>query len=122
VLVFWTDISSIPTPVQTGKAYIAGFNVGYPNVAKLGDWNFKYTFRRYEKDSVLDIFTDTSFYSGATNGMGHRVKFSYGLTKNTSVGLNYYNTWTVRPTRSATNRNGNPANKNLGQVDFMLKF
>jgi hypothetical protein len=111
-----------PDPPRDNKGYLAGFNIGYPSVAKFADWNFEYTFRRYERDALLDIFPDSSFYSGATNTMGHRIKAAFGLTKNVSLGLNYYNTWAVRPVRSATNRNGNPAAENLGQVDFLFKF
>jgi hypothetical protein len=111
-----------PDPPRDNKGYLAGFNIGYPSVAKFADWNFEYTFRRYERDALLDIFPDSSFYSGATNAMGHRIKAAFGLMKNVSLGLNYYNTWTVRPVRSATNRNGNPATENLGQVDFLFKF
>lgn len=111
-----------PDPTRDNKGYLAGFNIGYPSVAKFADWNFEYTFRRYERDALLDIFPDSSFYSGTTNTMGHRIKAAFGLTKNISLGLNYYNTWAVRPVRSATNRNGNPAAENLGQVDFLFKF
>ncbi|MCX5812081.1 MAG: putative porin [Proteobacteria bacterium] len=96
-----------PNPRRDNKAYLAGFNVGYPRLEKFADWNFEYTFRRYERDAMLDIFPDSSFYGGATNAMGHRIKTAFGFTKNISLGLNYYNTWTVRPVPSATNRNGN---------------
>lgn len=111
-----------PDPSKDNKAYLAGFNLGHPSLTKFGDWNVEYTYRRYEKDALLDIFPGSSFYSGTTNAMGHRVKTSFGLAKNTSVGLSYYNTWSVRPTRSASNRNGNPAVENLGQIDFVFKF
>ncbi|MCX5807006.1 MAG: putative porin [Proteobacteria bacterium] len=109
-------------PRRDNKAYLAGFNIGYPSIVNFADWNLEYTFRRYERDSVLDIFPDTSFYGGATNAMGHRIKAAFGLTKNISLGLNYYNTWTVRPVPAAANRNGNQSVENLGQLDFLFKF
>jgi hypothetical protein len=111
-----------PDPRRDNKGYLAGFNIGHPSLAKFADWNVEYTFRRYEKDALLDILPDSSFYSGSTNVMGHRIKAAFGLTKNISLGLNYYNTWAIRPTRSAANPNGNPAVENLGQVDFLFKF
>ncbi|MCX5805749.1 MAG: putative porin [Proteobacteria bacterium] len=111
-----------PDPIRDNKGYLAGFNIGYPSLAKFADWNVEYTFRRYERDAILDIFPDASFYGGATNSMGHRIKTAFGLTKNISLGLNYYNTWAVRPVRSAANRNGNPATEHLGQLDFLFKF
>jgi hypothetical protein len=111
-----------PDPRQDNKGYLAGFNIGYPSLAKFADWNFEYTFRRYERNAMLDIFPDASFYGGATNAMGHRIKAAFGLTKNMSLGMNYYNTWAVRPVRSATNRNGNSATEHLGQLDFLFKF
>lgn len=111
-----------PGPSDNNKSYLAGVTVGHPGVAKFGDWNAEYTFRRHEKDSILDILPDSSFYGGATNVMGHRVKLAFGVAKNTSIGLTYYNTWQVHPTRSASNKNGNPNTENVGQLDFLFKF
>ena len=110
-----------PDPSRDNKGYLVGFNLGHPSLAKFSDWNVEYTFRRYEKDAMLDILPDGSWYGGATNTMGHRIKASFGLTKNVSLGLNYYNVWLVRPI-SAANPSSNPSVEHLGQLDFLFKF
>jgi hypothetical protein len=85
-----------PDPSQDNTAYLAGMMVGYTDVKKFGDWSVEYTFRRLERDAWLDLLPDTSFYSGNTNVMGHRVKVLFGLAKNTTLGFNFYDTWKVR--------------------------
>lgn len=102
-----------PDPSKNKTGYLAGFSIGYPDVKKTCDWSFEYTFRRIEKDAWLDFLPDSSFYSGKTNVMGHRAKLAFGLTKNVSFGINYYNTWMVR---------GGPATENLVQGDLIFKF
>jgi hypothetical protein len=117
-----------PNPSANNKGYLAGFTVGHQNVAKFGDWALEYTFRRLEKDSWLDLLPESSFYSGNTNVMGHRAKFLFGIAKNTSLGLNFYDTWLVRkfnPTNSATIpqcTRTQSSEEHLFQADVIVKF
>jgi hypothetical protein len=117
-----------PSPSRNNDGYLAGLSVGYPDVKKFGDWAVEYTFRRMEKDAWLDFLPDSSFYSGNTNVMGHRIKVLFGLTKNVALGLNCYNTWLVRkynPTSSlvipASTRDQS-STENLVQADVIFKF
>jgi hypothetical protein len=116
------------SPSRDNDGYLAGLSVGYTDVKKFGDWSVEYTFRRMEKDAWLDFLTDSSFYNGNTNVMGHRVKVLLGLTKNTTLGLNYYNTWLVRkynPTSSLTipgSTRDQSATENMVQADLIFKF
>jgi hypothetical protein len=116
-------------PSADNKGYLGGFTVGYTDIKKFGDWSFEYTFRRMEKDATLDFLPDSSFYSGNTNTMGHRLKLAFGLTKNTSLGLNYYDTWLIRnfsPTNSLTKTGGSsfglPKEEKMIQADLLIKF
>jgi hypothetical protein len=118
-----------PDPSDDNQGYLAGVTVGYPDVKKFGDWSVEYTFRRIEKDAWIDVLPDSSFYGGNTNVMGHRVKVLFGLAKNTSLGLNYYNTWLVRnfnPTTSTTKASGTAfglsKDQQLLQADLIFKF
>jgi hypothetical protein len=117
-----------PDPSANNTGYLAGFAMGYQNVAKFGEWSLEYTFRRLEKDSWFDLLPESSFYNGNTNVMGHRVKFLFGLAKNTSLGLNFYDTWLVRkfnPTNSLTiprATQGQSSEETLGQLDLIFKF
>jgi hypothetical protein len=117
-----------PDPSDNNTGYLAGFSIGYPNVANWGDWAVEYTYRRIEKDSILDLFPDSSFYSGNTNVAGHRLKFLFGLTKNVALGINLYDTWKLRnfsPTSSLTIPGATrklSAEEYLGQADLILKW
>ncbi len=115
-------------PSKNNIGYLAGFSVGYQNVQKFGDWALEYTFRRLEKDAWLDLFPESSFYNGNTNVAGHRVKFLFGLAKNTALGLNFYDTWKLRnfsPTSSTTSPRATrdlSLEERLFQADFIVKF
>ncbi len=117
-----------PDPSNDNVGYLAGFTVGYPNVAKFGDWSFEYTFRRLEKDAWIDLFPESTFYNGNTNVAGHRLKVLLGLTKNTALGLNFYDTWRLRsfnPKASTTipaATRTQSAEENLFQADLIVKF
>jgi hypothetical protein len=117
-----------PDPSQNNEGYLAGVSLGYQNVQKFGDWSFEYTFRRLEKDAWLDILPESSFYNGNTNVAGHRVKFLFGVAKNTSLGFNFYDTWKLRnfiPTTSLTIPRATrtfSAEELLFQADVIVKF
>jgi hypothetical protein len=117
-----------PDPSDDNTAYLAGVFIGSTDVKKWGDWSLEYTFRRLEKDAWLDFLPDSSFYNGNTNVMGHRVKILFGLTKNTALGLNFYDVWKVRnfnPTNSLTIPGATrtfSSEENLYQADLIFKF
>ena len=69
--------------------------------------------RRIEKDAWLDIFPDSDFYRGTTNALGHEGIFTFGLTKNVNLSLDYYNTRRVRGTENT---------EHLFQADLNLRF
>jgi hypothetical protein len=117
-----------PDPSRDNIGYLAGFTVGYQDVKKFGDWSLEYTYRRLEKDAWFDLFPESSFYNGNTNVAGHRVRVLFGLTKNTAVGLNMYNTWKIRnysPTYSTGVPNSTrdqQGEEYLFQADLTVKF
>lgn len=120
--------SDNPSPSKNNEGYLMGFSVGSTDVVKFGDWAFEYTFRRIEKDAWLDFLTDPSFYKGATNAMGHRLRLLLGLAKNTALGLNFYDTWQVRnfsPVSSLAIPGSTrtlSSEEYLGQVDIYFRF
>jgi hypothetical protein len=117
-----------PDPTQDNTAYLVGLSVGYPDVKKAWDWSLEYTFRRLEKDASLDLFPDPNLYSGNTNMMGHRVKLLFGVAKNTSLGMAYYNTWLVRKYNPTSSTTVPAATRSLSseedflQADLLFKF
>jgi hypothetical protein len=81
-----------PDPDNENKGYTGGIRVGYPSLAKWGDWQLAYAYRRLERDAWLDIFPDDDFYQGQTNSKGHYLTGYFGITKNISTGVSYYHT------------------------------
>jgi polyhydroxyalkanoate synthesis regulator phasin len=103
-----------PDPDDEDKGYIAGLKVGHTSMKKFGDWSFKYSYRRLEKDAWLDVFPDSDFYGGATNAKGHEAAFSFGLLKNIWLELDYYNARKIVGDPKQT--------ENLLQADLNFKF
>lgn len=100
-------------PSDNTDAYLVGFALGHRDVKKFCDWSIEYTYRKMEKDAWLDVFPDSSFYSGKTNVKGHRTKLLFGLAKNTAFGFNYYNTRNII---------GDKRVENIYQGDLIFKF
>jgi hypothetical protein len=53
--------------------------VGWPVVAKRGNWLAALSYRYLERDAVLDAFTDSDFHLGGTDAKGYVLEFQYGL-------------------------------------------
>jgi len=59
-------------------------------VAVWKDWQAKYMYRSIGKDAVLDILPDSDAYGGFTDVKAHEYILSYGLAKNVTLDLDYY--------------------------------
>lgn len=71
------------------NAYMAGVKVN--SLKEAGSWMVSYDYREVEEFATAAIFTDSeSFYSGSTNGRGHRVKTGYQVNSAVSVAANYF--------------------------------
>ncbi|TRZ94304.1 hypothetical protein D4R78_06620 [bacterium] len=100
--------------MRKGKnAFDLGFKFGHEDVDDKGRWQAIVTFERLERDAWLDIFPDSSDYSGETNIRSIQGNLIFGLAKNSSLGLNYYYS-------ESLSEPDNPAQ--VLQVDWKLKF
>lgn len=95
------------------SGYMCGFRFGHEKVAKKGQWMTSVKYQRLERDAWLDIFPDTSAYSGATNAESYVLKVEYGLMDNISLGTNYFRS------NSLTGPNDD---ENVVQAEITLKF
>ena len=79
-----------------------------------GSWQLEYDYREVKADAVVGQFNDSDFVGGGTGGKGHRVGFTYALTKNVLPAVNYY----------AAQYWGRNDDKNYGrlQADIVFKF
>ncbi|MCD6352983.1 MAG: putative porin [Proteobacteria bacterium] len=99
-------------PSDDDSAWLIGLKFGDKKVKKKGQWQAKYSYRRVERDSILDTFPDSDFFSGKTNVKGHEGAIECGLAKNVSLGLDYYHTEELH---------GN-IEEDLLQFDWKVKF
>jgi hypothetical protein len=70
-------------------------------------------YRYVERDSMLDVFTDSDFALGGTDNQGFIVGFELGLAKNT---------WLTTRWFSSTEIDGPPLSIDVLQVDWNTRF
>ena len=71
------------------NAYQARLTVGYPVISERHQWQVFGFYRRSERDSMLDAFTDSNYLLGGTNHKGYTIQGLYGVAHNTWLGLRY---------------------------------
>ncbi len=98
-------------PEITG--YQAILAVGSPRVKRRGDWQASFAYKYIQRDAVLDALNDQDFHLGGTNAKGYVVRASYGLDKETSVGLVWLSTDQI---------DGPPLSIDTLQVEMNVKF
>jgi hypothetical protein len=101
------DVSNDSTGFSTG------FKLGDEKVEKWGDMQFKYIYARLGKDSVLDVLPDSDRYGGRTGMRSHEGEFTFGLGKNTSLGIDLYRSYKIKDASEP---------ETLAQFDWNLKF
>jgi|WetSurSiteA1Bulk_404760.scaffolds.fasta_scaffold12116_1 hypothetical protein len=104
-----------PDPEKGNTGWLLGGKFGAAKVADKGQWQLAYNYRRLGRDAVLDTLPDSDFYGGATDVRGHEAIFEYGICKNVSLSLDYYNTRRLHQQESNKN-------EHLLQLDWNLKF
>ncbi len=113
-LKFFSEFVNNFAAEKKNTGFSAGFQFGNDKIEKWGDWQFKYIYAMLGQDSVPDIFPDSDRYSGKTGIRSHEGIITYGLGKNTSLGLDVYRSWNlIGPTK---------APETLVQVDWNMKF
>lgn len=98
-------------PDRDNQGYIAGIKLGHKKVKK-GLWQASYSWRRMERDAILDILPDSDFFEGKTGVTGHEFILTYGLFEKVDLGLDYYRSRDI-----TTN-----IDENRAQVDVTFKF
>ena len=102
-----------PDPEDNEYGWLGGFKFGSKKVKEFGQWQAKYMYRRLEKDAWLDTFPDSDFFNGKTGVQGHEIVLTFGLTKNFSLGIDYYNVEDI---------DDSDKDQQLLQVDLVAKF
>jgi hypothetical protein len=55
-----------------------------------GQFQFSYFYAEKEADALLGLLTDSDFAGGGTDNTGHFFKFDYGVSKNWTIGAQYF--------------------------------
>ena len=99
---------------SNGKSgYLSGLTFGDEKVVDKGQWYFKGSYRRLEKNAVPDILPDSDFYFGNTGVAGYTLQFRYGLMKNVNFNTTYFRAGQIQ---------GPAKMENLFQTDLNFKF
>ncbi|MDR0676917.1 MAG: putative porin [Elusimicrobiota bacterium] len=101
-----------PDPDNKNVGFLSGLKFGSKSIKNFGDWEAVIMYRELQKDAWLDIFPDSDTLGGQTDNQGIKCSLTFGLTKNTTFGANYYHIGTV----------GNNDKKDLIQLDLGIKF
>ncbi len=93
--------------------YQISLSVGWPKIKKRRDWQVFGSYKRLERDAVLDAFADSDFHLGGTDAKGWILGGSYGLADNT---------WLQARWLSSDAIDGVPLGIDTVQVDLNSKF
>lgn len=108
---------SLPSSATGKGGYDFGLKFGDAKVEDWKKWQAKIIYSKVGRDAWLDIFPDSSRYSGKTNDQVIETQLDFGLGKNTSLTLDYYYG------RSLTKSSGGDrAAAQVLQIDWNLKF
>lgn len=115
-LAFFGEYVHNPDPDDQNQGYALGLKFGAEKIENRGDWQVTAMYTKLEKDAWLDISPDSDRYSGRTRMKGYEAILSYGLGKNTSLGIDYYYTKDLQKTGETY------VPEQLLQIDWNLKF
>lgn len=116
ISIFAQYVNSDATNEDTGYSY--GISFGSAKIQKLGDWEFRYNYRKLKADAWPDALPDSDFYGGSTNVKGHELVITLGIAKNVSLGLDYYKSKPIRKLNGLDPYN----DETLIQIDLVLKW
>lgn len=98
---------------KNSHGWLAGLKLGQRKVEDAGQWQFRWSLRRLEKDAWLDSYPDSDFYGGSVGVKGSEVLLTLGLMRDFALDLDYYKSSTI---------NGSLKSERLFQADINLKF
>ncbi len=75
--------------------YALRLTVGWPSIARKGNWQIFGAYKYLERDAVVDAYTDSNFIGGGTNGRGYILGGRYGVTDVTWVQGRWFSANTI---------------------------
>ena len=105
---------------RRNKGYLYRVTVGQRRIVEPRDWQISFGARKLERDATLDAFSDPDFVLGGTNVRGQVVSLSYGIARNTELGLRFLSGRTIDPPIS--NTTAEPLRIKTLQLDLSVRF
>jgi len=101
-----------PDPDDDNDGYLGGIKIGHRKVSEGGQWQANFLYRYLERDAWPDVFPDSDFLGGSTDGEGFEITVEYAVIKHVTVGMDYYHSEQI----------DGDADQDLLQLDVVLKF
>jgi hypothetical protein len=108
-------------PGGHSAGYLLRFGFGTPEVREQGQWLASLTYKHVGSDAVVDAFTDSDMGLGGTNLQGYALAFTYGLYRNTNLGLRYLSSKSIDSPINIYNPTAKYGVSTL-QVDLNVRF
>jgi hypothetical protein len=108
-------------PAGSGEGYQLKLAVGDTEVRDFNDWQVAFSYRRVGSDALLDAFTDSDLGLGGTNVRGYTLGLTYGLYRNTTLGVKYLAGENIETTLNSNYPNAS-FKVNTLQVDLNVRF
>jgi len=115
VSIFTDYIMNDESGVDEDSGLAIGFKFGDAKVKDRHQWMFKYVNVDLEQDAFISTYPDSDRFGGATGVDSHEFEFQYGLAKNVTLGLDYYDSEIDRPL-------SDDDEEKLLQIDLVTKF
>ncbi len=108
-----SEDDGLNSAVDEGTGWAGGVKVGDEKVNGKGQWQVKYQYTNLGKDAFPDAFPDSDRLGGATDIKGQEWELTIGLSKNVSLGFDYYQDQRIKAAK-------NP--QKIVQADLNVKF
>ena len=73
---------------DNATGWVLGTKIG--QAKDRGEMMFTYYYANKEADSMLGMLTDSDFAGGGSDAKGHRLHFTYGMSKSWAIGAQYF--------------------------------
>jgi hypothetical protein len=108
-------------PGGHSAGYLLRLGFGTPEVREQGQWLTSLTYKHVGSDAVVDAFTDSDMGLGGTNLQGYALAFTYGLYRNTNIGVRYLSSKSIDSPINIYNPTAKYGVSTL-QVDLNVRF
>lgn len=108
-------------PGGRADGYHLRLGFGFPEVREPGQWLATVSYKHVGSDAVVDAFTDSDLGLGGTNVQGYTLGFTYGLYRNTNLGLRFLSSKSIDSPINIYNASAKYGVNSL-QVDFNVRF